>query len=520
MRFERDQGAGFERVFPETFSFHPERHDPAELYLQLEDLLRRPRLLSPKANRRDAQELVLRLLPLVPRYLEELVNRLEAEGRLSGSFRARVHQDVALLGQIVFRFLQRDQIESRRSVRVAGHHLRKLIFRSLDVVVRERVDSDYLERYVGRRVNPVDLSDDPTESGYLHAMEGDDAELVNRTSVRMAEWAFFQWLEGVCLDEENQAFEKEDSPFEDREREVLHAVHASGGDRIEREADLCIFLRRPGRDASRVLGKLERWFLRQYDIPNSSAVIQHAARVDGGVDAGDRLLSRNNMRTYLAIYAAILAPLAAAAFFYAEYPRIFDWFAVGLVFAVNAGAVWFLGYRFCWKRDLTFFYASVPRIGAGVIVGYLPVFLIDEVWDLAGRSLGIVLSVSVLLALTTLLYVYLEVQRRLGDATVAFSRARALFLMGTLQSMSVGLLVTNLVGGIMVSRNWSPGDQQLPVEVLRGELAPLVGELPPILGIEPFYVYPSAVFMMMFLAFFIGIFLQLLWEDLPVTEPL
>jgi len=28
------------------------------------------------------------------------------------------------------------------------------------------------------------------------------------------------------------------------------------------------------------------------------------------------------------------------------------------------------------------------------------------------------------------------------------------------------------------------------------------------------------VFLMTFMAFFIGVFLQLLWEDLPITEPL
>ncbi|HEY5656775.1 MAG TPA: hypothetical protein VIY27_03210, partial [Myxococcota bacterium] len=38
VRFECDRGDGFERLFPETFSFHPDRHDPAEIFLQLQDL--------------------------------------------------------------------------------------------------------------------------------------------------------------------------------------------------------------------------------------------------------------------------------------------------------------------------------------------------------------------------------------------------------------------------------------------------------------------------------------------------
>jgi hypothetical protein len=32
--------------------------------------------------------------------------------------------------------------------------------------------------------------------------------------------------------------------------------------------------------------------------------------------------------------------------------------------------------------------------------------------------------------------------------------------------------------------------------------------------------FPSAVFMMSFMSFFIGTFLQLMWEDIPITEPL
>ncbi|NNL65680.1 MAG: hypothetical protein HKP30_05515, partial [Myxococcales bacterium] len=56
VRFERDAGEGFVRVFPETFAFRAERHDPAELYLQLEDVWTKPQLLSPRGNRRDAED--------------------------------------------------------------------------------------------------------------------------------------------------------------------------------------------------------------------------------------------------------------------------------------------------------------------------------------------------------------------------------------------------------------------------------------------------------------------------------
>ena len=63
---------------------------------------------------------------------------------------------------------------------------------------------------------------------FFHILEsGDSRKLVDRMIVRMAERAFYLWLEGVCLDEDNQAFEKEDSPFASREEEILRSDRSS-----------------------------------------------------------------------------------------------------------------------------------------------------------------------------------------------------------------------------------------------------------------------------------------------------
>jgi hypothetical protein len=131
-----------------------------------------------------------------------------------------------------------------------------------------------------------------------------------------------------------------------------------------------------------------------------------------------------------------------------------------------------------------------------------------------------------MLGAPTLLYIYVEVERKLGDRDLAFRRAVDVFLLGLLQSAAFGLVVTSLLGGLMATRNWGGaafreqvvGD--MTVETLRGHLEPFVGLLPRILGVEPFASFPTAVLLMSFLAFFIGTFLQLLWEDLPITEPM
>ena len=83
-----------------------------------------------------------------------------------------------------------------------------------------------------------------------------------------------------------------------------------------------------------------------------------------------------------------------------------------------------------------------------------------------------------------------------------------------------GLLITGMTGGYMASRNWSPGDEMVPVALLSELLPPFVGQLPRVIGVEPVYTFPAAIFVMAFFSFFIGTFLQLLWEDIPITEPL
>jgi hypothetical protein len=337
----------------------------------------------------------------------------------------------------------------------------------------------------------------------------------------MAERAFYIWLDGVCLDEENQAFEKEDSPFGTREAEVLAAIIEEGSTGLERAADFVVFLRRRSRDGMRILKKLEGWFLRQYDIRHASVVIQLGAMMERGERDDARTLSWHTPRLHALAMLILTAPFVAAIFAYDSAPGVFDVICSIEILAINLVAVWFLLYRFCWKRDLSFFHAAVPRIGAGIVVGYLPVLFIDEVWDLAGRSIFTVATLGVLLGLITLLYIYVEVQRRLGDTALAFARARAIYVLGSLEAFGFGMIITSLIGRIMVSRNWSPaGGGEIPVAALRESLEPLIGQLPPVIGVAPLYAFPASVLLMTFLSFFIGVFLQLMWEELPITEPL
>jgi hypothetical protein len=521
VRFEVDDGDGYQRIFPETFSFHASRHDPAELYLQFNDLASKPALLSPRANRRDVDVLFSRLALGIPRYLETMIDRLESEPRLAPAALTRIYEDVALLVQTLTRLLGNKGMHDRPGMQTAAFHLRKLSFRSLFALLERRVTPEYLLGYTAGTVDPVDPADDLSEAGFFYTMESGDPDSVNRCLVRLAERAFYRWIEDICLDETNRAFEVADSPFDDRETEVSRAVGFDGRTRIQRARQLTPFLCRPGnRDCLRVLEKLGAWFLRQYDVYHASLMIQHANDVARRVVEPDRVLSRHTTTTYVSTLTFVALPFIAGIFAYERAPLAFDFACAAELVVANAVVLWFLVYRFCWKRDLTFFRTSVPRIAAGIIVGYLPIFFIDEVWALAAQPWFVLTSVALLMGFMTLLYIYIEVQGRLGDPTLAFARARQIFFLGILQAFGIGLVITSLVGGFMAARSWGGETATPDLAVLAESLPGFVGQLPRIIGFHPFYTFPSAVFVMTFLSFFIGTFLQLMWEDIPITEPL
>jgi hypothetical protein len=297
VRFERDLGSGFERAFPETFSFHADRHDPAELYLRLEDLYTNPVRLAPGATRRDTEEMVLRLLEVLPTYLAEILARLEDSGE-SGPF-VRASEDVAVLVQVALRFIADKGLSEEARLQGAAFHLARLRLHALFTVLAQRVPVDELERYASGETE-AERSADPYDVTFFRALAEGDESRMYAVLIGATESAYHAWLEDVCLDETNRAFEREDSPFQEREVEVLEAVTVSSSGRVDRTRDLSPFLRRVGsRDCSRLLKKLETWFLRQYDVHHAAAVIHHEAALAHGPCEPDRRLSRHSTRNYV-----------------------------------------------------------------------------------------------------------------------------------------------------------------------------------------------------------------------------
>jgi hypothetical protein len=516
VRFERDAGEGFQSVFPERFSFHASRHDPAELYLRLDDLWSNPRRLSPQASRRDAEELMTRFLAALPATLEGVLVRLGSGENHAAYLRAC--EDIAVFSSLAERFLAEKELAKTPRLSLAALHLRRLHLNALLPLFEARVGEAFRAAYVRGEARGA-ASTDPHDLGFYYALAGSDAEQLDVQLTGAAERAYHRWLEDVCLDRDNRAFEEERSPFRERDAEVLGAALTTGRTRANCAKQLSPFLRRPkDRDCLRLLSKLETYFLRRYDVHHAAVMRHHAEALKRGPDSPERRLSLHSTRNYSLALLLPALPFIGAAFAYTRAPALFDGLASAVVGLVLGAALWFLLVQFMWRKDLTFFYTSVPRIGAGIIVGYAPVFLIDEVWDLAKQPPVYLVATVLLLGSTTLLYLFVEVQRRLGDARLAFDRARGLFLLGLVEAAGFGMLTTSLLGPLMAARNWGP--YEAPLHAIRPTLEPMIGELPRVLGFEPLTAFPGAIVLMSFLSFFIGTFLQLLWEDLPITEPL
>jgi hypothetical protein len=526
VRFERvptaaggAAAAGATPLFAETFSFHLEHHDPFEFHLQLEDLWSDPRRIGEGATRRDAQEALRRLLAGVPAYLERVLDGLQQGRPMTGAASVRIHGDLVVLVREIAGFLAEKELTAQPALRLAALHLRKLAWRGACVLVRERVEPEAVEAWLVGKANAA-AGSEATSRALLQVLAAPPDARAQGLLLELGARSFHDWLEETCLDESNEAFEGEDSPFDTREQEVLDVAVIEPGGRLRRTEHLSPFLRRlASRDCQRLLRKLEVWFLRRYDVPRAAAVIRHAENLARGKSHFRGTLSWHSTRAYCIAIVALTWPFVGAAFAYERAPVFFDVASSLQVLAVIGAVLWYLLVRFVVQKDLSFFHGAVPRIGAGIIVGYLPVFLIDEVWDLARRPwfpLGVTVT---LLGFMTLLYLYVEVRRRIPDPQQAFSRARRIWLLGVLQALGLGVVVTTLLGGFMVSRTWG-AEPGIDMEILRVATPPFLGELPRIMGVEPVYAFPTAVLLMTFLSLFIGTFLQLLWEDLPITEPL
>lgn len=144
----------------------------------------------------------------------------------------------------------------------------------------------------------------------------------------------------------------------------------------------------------------------------------------------------------------------------------------------------------------------LPRLAAGIVVGYL-LLANDEAWNailcldsikLLGGKIGIPL-------IAVFFYILVEMNNvsGLSPRFSIFWKALLLLMRGAAYSVLIGIVISDLFGESVIKR--LPQNQ-------------CAATFPGVFG----YIYPEVLYLLSPLALFIGVFIQLLWEDKALTE--
>lgn len=148
-----------------------------------------------------------------------------------------------------------------------------------------------------------------------------------------------------------------------------------------------------------------------------------------------------------------------------------------------------------------FFRLFLPRLIGGIVVGYMVLIFSNDVWIMIDRlfhSANYPANCVVIIVLATafaFFFLLNEVRQTIRNSSVALMRSALIWLMGIFQALVIGLVLSDLFGSGM-----SPAANS---------------GMPGIFG----NLYPRFILISAPLALLIGIFVQIIWEDKPITEP-
>lgn len=166
-----------------------------------------------------------------------------------------------------------------------------------------------------------------------------------------------------------------------------------------------------------------------------------------------------------------------------------------------------------WYPDIQ---VHLPRLAAGIIVGYL-LLLNDEAWGgiFTRSTIFSALNEEIDLWLFTgkvfvplgavFIYILIEINNVRGICGNLCCRAVVITVRGLAYALALGILVSDLFGEAIVTRL---------SESFEKNQVPLPDGLQGVFG----QIYPEAVVYLAPLALFIGVFVQLLWQDRALTE--
>lgn len=257
---------------------------------------------------------------------------------------------------------------------------------------------------------------------------------------------------------------------------------------------------------------LTGWFLPRYDVAHVNAVLGQLRAGTAGPGRLARIRAALAAHLYRAanrwrlpglalLIAVLLVPLLAPGVA-AQRPAWVNltWLAAAGLSAGAAGV-----YAVFWGVPALRY--SLPRITLAIVVGFVALVSSTELMTFALRAYDsypplayVTACGSVLLAFTV---IYLGARRRLDEEKLALRRAGLVLLVAAERSLLLGWLILAPAGSLLLHGSLDPASVQ--------------HQWPGPLGLP---VYPQLIFVLSPLALFIGIFVQTIWEEYPLTHPI
>jgi len=175
-----------------------------------------------------------------------------------------------------------------------------------------------------------------------------------------------------------------------------------------------------------------------------------------------------------------------------------------------------LGYRLLWKKDLYYSQLFLPRLFGANVVGLSFLLVDDTPWRIALKSqVPTLLLIGLATYTMAFVYIFIDVHRTVrllrslpgqerGSIEHAVEISRKIFAIGWIEALFAILITATLFFPLI--------DLSYTRDAMGGVIAPPNWHL-------PFAFFPALTFLWTGLTLFIGAFVQLLWQDRRITEP-
>jgi hypothetical protein len=179
------------------------------------------------------------------------------------------------------------------------------------------------------------------------------------------------------------------------------------------------------------------------------------------------------------------------------WPWTLSWVGVGLLESLVLAAIVCSIFR---EKILARSRLMIPRLTAAIFVGYAPLLFSKDVWEAFQMMERQPISFLVFAgAMGSLIYLHLE----LAKSGISHVWLRAMFIwgVGLIEALVIGIIVSDVLGDSIgfkseiTNQSW----------VWKGFFG---------------FLYWKVIFLAGALALLLGVILQMIWEDKPITEPI